>query len=407
MLIEIAEKEEEEDSTGRNDGKDIFKNQSDIYFNQKKKIFLKNHKKYDNESKNNDIIINDKNNNQKENEFNKNYYKIPIYTHENRKESNIFNNYIGNIPKNILQKNNKLNTINYIDYSRNNDNISKFNKDSFNSFSNNKNNSRYNIIYRNFRINSQENNFKDIILNNKKNNDNNPKISLPNLNIGSRDNKEKKRNLSSIKKYNKNNIDKISTNNNVELKKHSSYSMNRQNYHNDIKENTENVDNMKINLLSSISKSSNILIPIISRDNKINNYNCNLKEDDDENNYEDIKKSNENIKPFNRLDNRLKKENRKNDINEIIPNKMIDLYNKNKLLKKINKKLLLENNNNLLMSLDNSFMSKLHKIKIEKGIMGIKIFESLNKNLLNQEYNVLRTSENANINNKLPLIIKH
>ena len=56
MLIEIAEKEEEEDSTGRNDGKDIFKNQSDIYFNHNKKIFLKNHKKYDNESKNNEII---------------------------------------------------------------------------------------------------------------------------------------------------------------------------------------------------------------------------------------------------------------------------------------------------------------------------------------------------------------
>ena len=386
MLIEIEEKEEEEDSTGRNDDSNIFKNQSEVYFNQGKKIFLKNNKNNDNESKNNDIIINDKI---------KNYYKVPIYTNGNRKESNIFNNYIENVPNNILENNNKLNTINYIDKSRNNDNISKCFKDSFNSFSNNKINSRYNIIYRNCRLNSKENNFKDMILKNKKYNDNNQKISLPNLNIGI---KENKKNLSSIKKYNIYNIDEVPTNNNFELKKYSSYSMNHHKYHNDIKENNENLDNMKINLLSSTSKSSNILIPIISIDNKINNYNCNLKDFNNENNYE-------NIKPFYRIDKKIKKENSKN---EIIPNKMIDFYNENKLLKKINnKKLLLENNNKLLMSIDNSFMSKLHKIKVEKGIMGFRIFESLNKNLLNKEYNVLRTSENNNINNKLPLIDKH
>ena len=389
MLIEIEEKEEEEDSTGRNDDSNIFKNQSEVYFNQSKKIFLKNNKNNDNESKNNDIIINDKI---------KNYYKVPIYTNGNRKESNIFNNYIENVPNNILENNNKLNTINYIEKSRNNDNISKCFKGSFNSFSNNKINSRYNIIYRNCRLNSKENNFKDMILKNKKYNDNNQKISLPNLNIGI---KENKKNLSSIKKYNAYNIDEVPTNNNFELKKYSSYSMNHHKYHNDIKENNENLDNMKINLLSSTSKSSNILIPIISIDNKINNYNCNLKDFNNENNYE-------NIKPFYRIDKRIKKENSKNNINEIIPNKMIDFYNENKLLKKINnKKLLLENNNKLLMSIDNSFMSKLHKIKVEKGIMGFRIFESLNKNLLNKEYNVLRTSENNNINNKLPLIDKH
>ena len=52
-------------------------------------------------------------------------------------------------------------------------------------------------------------------------------------------------------------------------------------------------------------------------------------------------------------------------------------------------------------------MSKLHKIKIEKGVMDNKILENFNKNLLNQQYYFLKTSENNIINSKLPIINKH
>jgi hypothetical protein len=257
-----------------------------------------------------------------------------------------------------------LNTINYID-SRNSENILRYPKHSFN------------------------NNIKDIILKDKINNESIQKLCLPNLNIGI---KENRRNLSSVKKNNNIDTDEIWTKN---LKKYSSYSKNR---HDILKENNENYDNIKINCLSTLSKSSNILIPIVSIENIIN-----------ENNYGNNNKNINN--KFNKLDIRIEKENSKNNTNEIIKNKKICSYNKNKLLKKIHKKLLLENNSfnyNLLINNDsNSFMSKLHKIKIEKGVMDNKILENFNKNLLNQQYYFLKTSENNIINSKLPIINKH
>ena len=39
-------------------------------------------------------------------------------------------------------------------------------------------------------------------------------------------------------------------------------------------------------------------------------------------------------------------------------------------------------NNNLFVNIDNSFMSKLHQIKIQKGIMDNKIFERMKKDNL-------------------------
>lgn len=151
-------------------------------------------------------------------------------------------------------------------------------------------------------------------------------------------------------------------------------------------------------MLSTISKSSNIIIPIISSQNKLNNLNhLENNETKETNNYKNI--NNKNIHIFNGLNNNVD-ENNKNNMNEII-----DSPNKIKLLKKINKKIIMENNNlNLLMNIDHSFMTKLHQIKIEKGTMGDKIFEQFNKNLLKKEYNRLATFENYTTNNNLPPI---
>lgn len=272
-----------------------------------------------------------------------------------------------------------MNTINNIN-SRNIKNVSNYHKTSFN------NNSNYNKVYNInnipicYRLNSiDSHNIRDIILKDKLNNENKQKISLPNLNKGL---KKNRRILVSAQKNKKNKIDEISTNNS--LKKYSSWSLN---HHYDLKENYDNSDNIKINLLSSISKSSNIFIPIGSLENKNNN---NLKDENYKNDYENLDK---NIKHFNRINNRIEKENSKNNLNEIFTNKT-NFYKKNKLLKHNYKKYLLENNNlNLLLSIDNSFMPKLHKIKIGKGVEGSKILD-----------NFLKTSDNNIIKSKLPLI---
>ena len=50
-------------------------------------------------------------------------------------------------------------------------------------------------------------------------------------------------------------------------------------------------------------------------------------------------------------------------------------------------------------------MSKLHQIKIQKGIMNNKIFERMKKDLLLNDHNGFAVTENnKNINIKLPLI---
>ena len=89
ILIEISEKEEEEDSTLRNESlinqkKNDIKNQSDIIFNLNKNLIVNNNncKRINNESKK------DKN----QNEI-KRFNKINININENKKEnnSNLFN----------------------------------------------------------------------------------------------------------------------------------------------------------------------------------------------------------------------------------------------------------------------------------------------------------------------------
>ncbi len=221
------------------------------------------------------------------------------------------------------------------------------------------------------------------------------KFSLPNLN---NDLKNNKRSLSTNAKYNKIKITKSAAITNNPIKKYSSQSSN---HYNKLSDKTETEDNYKIDLLSTNSKSSNILIPIISPKNKINNYNYIKKENnkEDENIFKSI--NNKNTKKFNGILNNLEETNKNNDLNEIY-----NSYNKNKLIKKLNKRIFMENNNyNLLMSIDHSFMTKLHKIKIEKG-MGNKLYEKMNKNILNNENYHLATFENHSTNCKLPLIDK-
>ena len=101
-MIEIAEKEEEEDSTARNESKikykkNDIKNQSDILFDQNKKLMLKRNKKNENESKKNDNYDNNDIKNALNNKFSNE-------VNENRKDENIFNNYILFRPSNGLKK---------------------------------------------------------------------------------------------------------------------------------------------------------------------------------------------------------------------------------------------------------------------------------------------------------------
>ena len=384
ILIEIAEKEEEEDSTARNESKikykkNDIKNQSGILFDQNKKLMLKRNKKNENESKNNDDYDNNdiKNvlNNKNKNEIN-----------ENRKDENIFNNYIVFRSSNSLKKN-KLNTINYIG-SRNADNVLNSLKA---NFSCHKKSSPFNFINRYEKVNLKEENLKNKILNDNINNDNNLKVSLPNLNIGLNDNR---RSLSSNNNYTKIKIAKSQslTNN------HNSLGNSHKNY-NDPNNNIEKEDNYKIDLLSTNSKSSNILIPIITSQNKINTEKNNEKKDG--NSFKYINQNQTNIKKSSLVSNNTKENNKNNNLNEIIKS------NNNKNTSKLeNKRIFLDNNYNFLMSIDHSFMAKLHKIKIEKGMMGNKFFERINKNLLNNEYNHLATFENYTTNSKLPLISK-
>ena len=361
-----------------NQKKNDINNKSDIIFNSNKNIIdnIKNNCK--------NIINNESKNNENQNELIKKFNKLNININENRKENNnLFNNYIGYNPRNGIKNRNILNTINYIgsyntDYKLNNY------KASFSMFSNPKKISSYNSMTRCVRYDNldfKEDNLRDKILKGQ-NNENNQKISLPNLNIC---NKENKRNLSLNKKYNKISINKLPQRNisHSSIKK-ASYSLH---HYNGLKDSIENLDKIKIDLFSSISKSSNFLIPLISsKNNNYLEYENNKNEEQKNIKYSDIIIKNEN-------DNNNIRENSKNN------------KDSNNKLKNINKKINLDTNNyNLLLNFDKSFITKLHKIKIEKGIMGNKIFEKLNKNLLNKEYNGLVTFENNITDSKLPLI---
>ena len=389
-MIEITEKEEEEDSTGRNESivrnkKNDFKNQSDIFCNKNKKLILKRNKKIEDESKNNANHLQEKKNVLSN--------KINDKINENRKDDMIFNNNILFRPS-INSKKNKLNIINYIG-SRNTGSILSSLKDNFSSY---KKVSPFNVINRYEQLELKGDYMNDKTIGDNNNNKKISKVSLPNLNIGFNDNK---RNLSSNNKYTKIKIAKSSslTNSHNSIKNYSSQS---HDHYNDLKNNIENEDNYKIDLLSTNSQSNNILIPIISSQNIINkgNYIEGHNKNENENTIKQINQNQKSIKNFTSQHNNTEENNKNNNINEI--NK---LNNKSKS-KNLNKKIFLDNNYNILMSIDHSFMAKLHKIKVEKGMMGNKFFEKINKNLLNNEYNHLATFENYTSNSKLPLINK-
>ena len=371
MLLEIAEKEEEEDSTLRNDtiinkNKNDIRNQSEIYFNQNKKLIFNNNnnicRKINDESKNDEII---------------NY-------ENNKKEVNIFNNYILNIPNNDIQNNIKVNAINYVNL-YNKDNTSKNLKSSFINIANQKNYSPYNIINRYNRLDTKQESLKEMILNEKRN-DNIQKIPLPSLNL---DINRNKRSLSSNKKCNKYFLEELSSKNINYNSLKNSYSHPHK-LHDHKNENNDNInDDIKINLLTSISKSSNILIPIVSKQSKAKKYI--LTDENNENNIQS-KKYKYKIKT-------LEENNKCNNIDELIKNNGNNSNNRNKILIDSN-----NFNNNLFLNIDRTFMSKLHKIKIEKGMNGNKIYERFNRNIFNKEYNYSKTAENNMINNKLPPI---
>ena len=385
MLLEIAEKEEEEDSTLRNDtiinknkNKNDIRNQSEIYFNQNKKLIFNNKnnicRKINDESKNNEII--NFKNDLKENE-------------NNKKEVNIFNNYILNIPNNDIQNNIKVNAINYVNL-YNKDNTSKNLKSSFINITNQKNYSPYNIINRYDRLNTKKESLKEMILNEKKN-DNIQKIPLPNLNL---DINRNKRSLSSNKKCNKYFLEELSSKNVNYNSLKNSYSHPHK-LHEHKNENNDNInDDIKINLLTSISRSSNILIPIVSKQNKTKKYILT-----DENNESNIQSKK------NKYKYKIKslEENNKcnNNIDELFKSNKNNSHNRNKILIDSN-----NFNNNLFLNIDRTFMSKLHQIKIEKGMNGNKIYERFNRNLFNKDHNYSKTAENNKINNILPPINK-
>jgi len=381
ILKEIEENENEEDSFGRNESqmkqnKNDTENQSDIYFNQNNKINFNNNERGEKDYNAKGVL------NFKENDGKK--YKLKINTDLfERNEKDIFNNYISHTPKNLLENANKLYTINYLNSFNNKDNLSNNNiKPSLNYFWTQKKNasSKVKII---------DDNLRDKILKVKAN-ENNQKVSLPKLN---NDIKETKRSLTSNQKkrnlYTDGNIPSTNINS---IKKFYIYS-NKNNNYKGIKENNKNEDNYRLNLLSASSKSSNIIIPIMTSQNSI---------DENVKNGEIL--NNRNIKIINRLA-KSTDQNNSNKINEFIKNKVKEANSRNTLLKKFNQDKDISKNNNLFVNIDNSFMSKLHQIKIQKGIMDNKIFERMKKDLLFNDHNgFVVTENNKNINIKLPLI---
>ena len=114
--------------------------------------------------------------------------------------------------------------------------------------------------------------------------------------------------------------------------------------------------------------------------------------------------NNRNIKIVNRLA-KSTDQNNSNKINEFIKNKIKEANSRNTVLQNFNQDKDMSKNNNLFVNIDNSFMSKLHQIKIQKGIMNNKIFEKMKKDLLLNDHNGFAITENnKNINIKLPLI---
>ena len=381
ILKEIEEKENEEDSIGKNESQmkqniNDAENLSDIFFTENNNINFNSIKRGENDSNANGILNFKENNGKK--------YKLKINTDcYERNEKDIFNNYISHTPKNLLENANKLYTINYMNTFNNKDNLSNNNiKPSLNYFwTQKKNNSSKVKIF--------DDNLRDKILKVKTNEDN-QKISLPILN---NDNKETKRSLTSNKKnrnlYTDGNIPSTNINS---IEKFYIYS-NKNNKYKGIKENNKNEDIYRLNVLSASSKSNNIIIPIMASQNTI---------DENVKNGEIL--NNRNIKIVNRLA-KSTDQNNNNKINEFIKNKLKETNSRNTLVQNFNQDKDISKNNNLFVNIDNSFMSKLHQIKIQKGIMNNKIFEKMKKDLLFNDHNGFAVTENnKNLNIKLPLI---
>ena len=242
-----------------------------------------------------------------------------------------------------------------------NDSIDKFKKYNFND-----DNIRYKIIK-------------------EKNNIINQKLSLPNLNVE----KKEKKILSSNKNQNKLYIKEMPKTEHDKRKKYNYYSTS---HHNKLKENNkEKIDNFQIAFLSTFSHSSNIIIPIISNQKRSRNT-INYEKNQI---FEDIKK-------FNTFTKGLE-ENKINNINGFFKNKVNESVKRNYLPQKKGKGKHSLKKINLLLNIENSFMPKLHKIKVQKGIMGNKLFEKLKNNLLTNEY-IYYSNTESNSNHKLPFI---
>ena len=338
------EKEEEDETVPENDGvKDRNKNEiknkaGEKCFNEEKKI-LNNVKKLDNEKKKNNIFD------------------------KNKKENTIFNHYISNISKRVITLNNNSN---FNCFSRNM-------TSSFNTLSRKKESNHFHIINNNDKKNTRTINIRNRNINMKLNKmDSVPDISLPNLNMSS--GKESLRSLSSIRKGGKFCTEVKGKEREKELRESNSFKRNfkslKYNCHQNLTNGNSNYNNTKINFISTITNSNNILIPLMSASQK------NILNPENNNN--------KTIKIFDGI-GKKPEENNKNIIYELIN----------------------KNNNKFMLNNNKSFMAKFHKIKIEKGIARNMFLEQFNNNnLLNNAHSNIISIENNLLRKRLPAIYK-
>ena len=235
----------------------------------------------------------------------------------------------------------------------------------------------------------------------------------------------KNSNMNTKMTNNKNNNNNINNTNDTSAFTHSSKkyfsprAIYTQNY-------TEDLSNFRMGLLSAGSScNNNIIIPMLpfrrpvsnfnfgvgqlwnNLENSCNNSNINNKENSKEKNLE-----NNGIKDDKGNNNEEQIETNKNEINNEFSNnkRNYNIYNKvnsatrnNKPFKHSEMKKRLElfqsknDINNLYIGMD-KMINKLHKIKIEKGMMNSGIVNSLNKKF-NRDYQNSKTSKTINIGN--------
>ena len=155
---------------------------------------------------------------------------------------------------------------------------------------------------------------------------------------------------------------------------------------------TEDLSKFRIGLLSAGSScNNNVIIPMIPFRRPVSNFNFgvgqlwnnfenknNIKENDEEENEEKNNIKEKENKNENRNDKEINKDNSKNNYN--IYNKMNSgiTNNKQEMKKRLELFQSKKDINNLYIGLD-KMITKLHKIKIEKGMMNSGIVNSLNK----------------------------